>query len=800
MTNKPHRNRNGHWCRCVPGRNAPGIPHNPHEQEKLGGFWIEASKLDWLRGRTEDPEEHKVLDTLESNYPNHDMLYPWLMREHKKGRLKHTPVRLGQPANDWQKDPHNMDYTARSGHSEPLEPETLDTLQDHMKYMKQNKKGIDIMQHEIHDALGAADKWDGSGEVVHKFGGGDWKIEENPAGGYHLRNEDGNIIHAGNTPEDAKQTLEQVTNGDRNYYDQHKGWTIQRLRHKRDLVKEGERMNHCVGSNGMGYIEKLRDGKADYYSLRDPHDEPHATIEMGRFDNNEEEHPGFVNQHGITRWNKPADAEPHPDGFTTVNDVGGKDHWKVKPPVVYPKADPKHPTNETHEVEQMFGHSDQKLDESHEELVNKWLGKHGHDYKESDGDPHFEPWWDSYYTVPGATTASEYIDHANGDYHEYADEDYGSACFDAQEHGHDEPELELGDPDHESVLQDMHKNLDPHEIHRVFKAARDANWHGELHDAANEWLNSEYHPRLDPYGVGSMHPGEEYPSPHDENDLADHCFAQNLQYHMSQDIDPATGRIRGWGGKLHPPVQPPGTAPPIVHPIHSPDPTIMDDAINQHPSAPISGPGTYFDHSKHREVLNNGLPHYLFPQERYQPLEQIPGQRNMWQQSEMWGDKSIVNTHDDPQPLNSFAPQSDMRPRVDWTAKTAGPHPVQPEPQILQTNAPPGYPKHEGFDWRLPVVYDAHKNTHIIGQPGMEHHRMMQQFPQYGQDPWSDDTERFTPGFVDTTGHLGNPGLHWFNRSDNVPDENLHDYIEEHHGVRSRDENPYPAEPEEAWS
>lgn len=54
------------------------------------------------------------------------------------------------------------------------------------------------------------------------------------------------------------------------------GWTIQEVRTENDLTVEGEKMGHCVG----GYCELVGRGDAAIYSLRDPKNEPHVTIEV----------------------------------------------------------------------------------------------------------------------------------------------------------------------------------------------------------------------------------------------------------------------------------------------------------------------------------------------------------------------------------------------------------------------------------------------------------------------------------------------------------------------------------------
>ena len=53
------------------------------------------------------------------------------------------------------------------------------------------------------------------------------------------------------------------------------GWTVRKVVSKNDLEVEGNKMNHCVG----GYCENVTSGSSIIYSLRDPQNEPHATLE-----------------------------------------------------------------------------------------------------------------------------------------------------------------------------------------------------------------------------------------------------------------------------------------------------------------------------------------------------------------------------------------------------------------------------------------------------------------------------------------------------------------------------------------
>jgi hypothetical protein len=55
------------------------------------------------------------------------------------------------------------------------------------------------------------------------------------------------------------------------------GWSIQEVRTENDLDVEGNRMGHCVGS----YADQVSGGKTRIFSLRDPQNQPHVTIEAG---------------------------------------------------------------------------------------------------------------------------------------------------------------------------------------------------------------------------------------------------------------------------------------------------------------------------------------------------------------------------------------------------------------------------------------------------------------------------------------------------------------------------------------
>lgn len=56
------------------------------------------------------------------------------------------------------------------------------------------------------------------------------------------------------------------------------GWRIVKIISDIGLSREGALVGHCVG--GSTYQQKLKSGAGEYYSLRDPENMPHATIEV----------------------------------------------------------------------------------------------------------------------------------------------------------------------------------------------------------------------------------------------------------------------------------------------------------------------------------------------------------------------------------------------------------------------------------------------------------------------------------------------------------------------------------------
>lgn len=70
------------------------------------------------------------------------------------------------------------------------------------------------------------------------------------------------------------------------------GWTIHKVRSPNDLKAEGNLMNHCVG----GYARDVEQGRSQIFSLRDPYNKPHATIEITDNGNSVEQIQGNSNK------------------------------------------------------------------------------------------------------------------------------------------------------------------------------------------------------------------------------------------------------------------------------------------------------------------------------------------------------------------------------------------------------------------------------------------------------------------------------------------------------------------------
>lgn len=529
-----HRHPNGHWCHCPFGLKDPYTP--PEEREVYGhkeSTWHEASKLDWLRERGDkDPTFDRFLDRLELAYPDHDSLYPWLARERKKGRIN-DPMQFALNKR-WPQAHRNfgegsyttpLHFTDHQGYVGALHPETLDQINDWIAYQKQvgKGKGIDIMQHHIGDVAHEARKFDIGGEVVHEL------------------------------PD---------------------GYKVLKLRNQRDMTKEGDRMNHCIG--GFDYSKENDAGDSLFYSLRDKDNEPWGTVEI-----NKEEDEYYKCPHckkfgfGEYKYNPETRRTDH-----LCENCGGTLHGEGVPAEgleTHPLTlkGKTHPDSKYTRINALFGRNDFKMHPHHEEMFNQYFAQHGHDYYESDGDPEeeeeeFEPWWDNYYSAYGPRTVQDYLDH-HDDPHSYYEgntsDEYQRAVRDAHEHELEPPNVEVDSPDWDDIWDDAMNHADPEDFNKLWEAAAENSEHEQLAERAHNWIDEHFSPYLDPYGQhdGPGHfvqrgvtppmtnkmqhglpavnePGGHFPDTHDEQE--DKHNYLNIMYQLDKHfpVDPQTGK------------------------------------------------------------------------------------------------------------------------------------------------------------------------------------------------------------------------------------------------------------------
>jgi hypothetical protein len=666
-----HINQYGRFCHCSFGDAEPYV--SPHKQEVYGsthesGIWKEASKMEWLRDRPDlqDDESQHFLNALEHHFkePEHDALFPWLARERKKNRLHHN----NSGSNDWFYTPSFPDA---DGRWRTLEPDDLSQVADYLHYKKQSKQGIDIMAHHIAPLLQQAEKEDGGGEVVHSF-------DDDP--------------HA-YAP----------------------GYTIKRLRNKRDMVKEGQRMDHCVGSNGMGYIEKNNEGLGAYYSLRDGNNTPLVTIEMtpkadeyakcphcGKFTFGQGGHNGMVNCEncGGRLGELSQDYNYQQHRYPPVWDEGVQS-FPNKINHAKPKADHM-------QVAQMFGKSDVKAEDEHEGLVNRWLGSLGHDYYYSDGDeryddedeePEYEPWWDSYYHGEAPESFEDLQRHDEDPYWN-APEEFHRAHRDAADNGLEGPDFEPGEADAHTIFDNYandigsnYRHVDPDEIKQFYELAKNHGIGTDWLDAAQNWLETEYKPYLDPYGqhggpgynldgrqpiprdpsgpgaqgVAPELPGAHYPEQFPQEEY----FARNLKHHLEENRDPQTGYNQSpWQKARDYPREPHYQMPPPsayeTNPEALREPYEFGEGEQQ---GGLFGKNWYVDINKKR-LVESELPPHLYPPDHYVPTGHDPNAG--WSgtaQQKLWENVSptAVAPAGASQPWN-FYPDMDAYPSPDEQA------------------------------------------------------------------------------------------------------------------------------------
>ncbi len=539
--NKGHRNPNGNWCYCPWGGGNTDPYHTPQNREAYGSvthesMWHEASKLEWLRDRPDmqDHDSRRFLTHLEQHFPKHDPLFPWMVKQWKKGNLLQQEY---YPGGQYQ-DTYPTSYMTDTGQREGLDEDDMRMLGDYMKYKKQNKAGIDIMQHDIGHILPEASKWESGGDLIYDS------------------NEDDTAPHA--------------------------GYHLYHLRTKRDLRVEGRRMNHCIGSNGQSYDGKRENGTGLYYSIRDDDNVPHGTVEFGRSqshyfkcpscnkftpgvpDYSKRGHDGTImtcdncghdlgerDLHGgITpyttdgvhprdhKMDKTLDEVPDPgedipfpaEQSEPPPDVDLAQTFPVDLSKMAKKPDPRFMS-----ARQFHGWGDKNIPREAYEALNHFFQSHhdhpeiyasegvGHNWRgeydeDEDEDEDNEPQdltdlgYSESYTGEGPTNIDQLRRWDDGEHDEFAPQEWHDAVRATHDHDHIyPPELEIEPPDWHDIFQNLtQEHVDPHDWDDLFRIASEQGEQEQVMDAARQWIDNEYTPWLDPYGqeggVGHMPP------------------------------------------------------------------------------------------------------------------------------------------------------------------------------------------------------------------------------------------------------------------------------------------------------
>lgn len=188
-------------------------------------------KLDYLRSRPENqkPGRAHMLDTIDRVIEErHDTIIPWVFREMTRGRL---PTSL-------------LQMSGAPGEAGRYITERNITWEDFFVHVADwfEAKRPDLMRLTTGDVAEELRDWDDELAEAQELA----KKEQY---------EEHEVVH-----------------------DFGDGWTIQRVHTAHDLELEGDKMGHCVGS----YCGNVAQGTSFIYSLRDPKNEPHATIELDK--------------------------------------------------------------------------------------------------------------------------------------------------------------------------------------------------------------------------------------------------------------------------------------------------------------------------------------------------------------------------------------------------------------------------------------------------------------------------------------------------------------------------------------
>lgn len=196
-------------------------------------MWKEAAKIDWLKERPDkylqSEEGQKVLQLFDE-WVGHDdridPLLPWIVREIKKGNIQVHENLNGR----------TRLYGQRGPLADALDPDQLFYFVEYLAEKKKRREGIDLMQLSYQELA----------DPVY-----DWREEQEQE---ETRRDYGTIV-----------------------YDFENGYTIRKLETREDCEYESDEMGHCVARD---YSADVEAGYKDIYSLRDPDNHVHATIQV----------------------------------------------------------------------------------------------------------------------------------------------------------------------------------------------------------------------------------------------------------------------------------------------------------------------------------------------------------------------------------------------------------------------------------------------------------------------------------------------------------------------------------------
>jgi len=416
-----------------------GCPWGKHEGHT-------AARIDHLTGRPDlqTPEAQKFLDSLvQREYP--DKLLNWMVREWKENRLSVIHRDDGGPvqgflsvdkANEWV---DILDQSKHLGDGIDLMQFNYEELQEKMEEKAQEQMKRD---------------WPNLGEIVHTF-----QEEYDPSG--------------------KQKTV---------------AWTMRKLRNSREAKIEGhkDQMNHCVG----GYGKKIDNGNYHIYSLRDPDNRPHVTVQLD-------------------------------------ND--------------YPEA---------HAVEQIYAPNDTPVDNpDHLDKINEWLAPR--DIRHTPFEPWWPPVYEVEIDNPAAYIVHNDMDGYGGAYdRDYLEPDeYQIAMYEADEHEVEPPELRVTGVDWPSIWSELSVERDyprPIEqmrgLHRDFVAtAAQANDLPEVRKQFDRWKNNKF-----PAPAWGTTPG--YQSNNEHHQWMANFWPQAINEHMNADTgefeppkwDASAGAYTNW--------------------------------------------------------------------------------------------------------------------------------------------------------------------------------------------------------------------------------------------------------------